>query len=174
MIKIFLPYLLLLTASLSFAQSDMRIHAGVGLGNDVSSYFALDYGNYLLKEDSKFNIGAQLGIVYFNFNNDNLTKDGQLYASLSLILKYELTSRFTLQLDTGSRIDLGKSKLAFNDVTGNLIPDTEVGNHKFFMPLLSYSINDQFGVFLGYQFVFEKDLDLNTLSVGLFFDLSSN
>jgi hypothetical protein len=77
-------------------------------------------------------------------------------------------------LDTGSRIDLRKSKLAFNDVTGNLIPDTEVGNHKFSMPLLSYSINDQFGVFLGYQFVFEKDLDMNTLSAGLLFDLSTD
>jgi hypothetical protein len=42
------------------------------------------------------------------------------------------------------------------------------------MPLLSYSINDQFGVFLGYQFVFEKDLDMNTLSAGLLFDLSTD
>ncbi|WP_405378297.1 hypothetical protein [Nonlabens sp. Asnod3-A02] len=172
--KTVLFYLLLLISALSIAQSDTRFHGGIGLSSDVSSYYAADYSNYLLKKESKFNVGAQLGGYYYNFNNDNLSKDSKLYGSLAFSLIYQITEKFTLQIDSGTKIPLGKPDVAFLNSMNNEIPDSEIGVHTFSMPLLTYNLNDDFGVFLGYHFVFEDRLDMNTLALGLRFSLSGN
>ncbi|MFT5925661.1 MAG: hypothetical protein ACI9WL_000402 [Rubritalea sp.] len=165
--RVFLFLTFILVSSLSFAQSDTRLHSGIGLNNDVSSYFAVDYGNYLLNEDSKFNIGAQLGGYFYNFNNDRLSRDSKLYGSLAFSLKYQISNKWKLQVDSGSKFALGKPNVSFLDQMNNEIPDSDIGNHAFTMPLLEYSINSYFGAFLGYHFVFEKELDMDTLSFGL-------
>jgi hypothetical protein len=72
-----------------------------------------------------------------------------------------------LQVDSGSKFALGKPNVSFLDQMNNEIPDSDIGNHAFTMPLLEYSINSYFGAFLGYHFVFEKELDMDTLSFGL-------
>jgi hypothetical protein len=156
---------------LSFSQSDTRFHSGIGLNNDVSSYFAIDYGNYLLNEDSKFNIGAQLGGYFYNFNNDRLSRDNKLYGSLAFSLKYHISKKWKLQVDSGTKFALGKSQVSFLDQLNNVIPDSDIGNLAFSMPLLEYSIKSYFGVFLGYHFVFEQELDMDTVSFGLRFNL---
>jgi hypothetical protein len=42
------------------------------------------------------------------------------------------------------------------------------------MPVLSYNLNKDNSVFLGYHFVFEDQLDMNTLSLGLRLSLSGD
>lgn len=166
--------LLILTSGLAVAQNDTRWNTGIGLGNDVSAYYALDYTNYLLKNESKFNLGAQIGGYYYDFDNDNLNRNGKIYGSLAFSLKYQISERFVLQVDSGAKIPLGKPDVAFIDGMNNRIPDSEIGNHAFSMPLLTYNLNDDFGLFLGYHFVFEDRLDMNTLSFGLRFSLSGD
>ncbi|MFB0903184.1 MAG: hypothetical protein QMB11_02280 [Nonlabens sp.] len=172
--KVFLFSIVLLISGLSIAQSDTRFHMGIGLSNDVSSYYSADYANYLLNKESKFNLGAQLGGYYYNFDNNNLSKDSKLYGSLAFSLRYQITEKFTLQVDSGTKIPLGKPEVAFIDSMNNKIPDSEIGVHAFTMPLLTYDWNDDFGIFLGYHFVFEDRLDMNTLSLGLRFSLSGD
>ncbi|MFT7081865.1 MAG: hypothetical protein ACJAT0_000332 [Nonlabens sp.] len=140
----------------------------------MSSYYSADYANYLLNKESKFNLGAQLGGYYYNFDNNNLSKESKLYGSLAFSLRYQITEKFTLQVDSGTKIPLGKPEVAFIDSMNNKIPDSEIGVHAFTMPLLTYDLNDDFGIFLGYHFVFEDRLDMNTLSLGLRFSLSGD
>ncbi|MEP0479656.1 MAG: hypothetical protein ABJD23_05540, partial [Nonlabens sp.] len=111
---------------------------------------------------------------YYNFNNDNLSKDSKLYGSLAFSLRYKITEKFTLQIDSGAKIPLGKPDVALLNSMNNEIPDSEIGTHTFSMPLLTYDLNEDFGVFLGYHFVFEDRLDMNTLALGLRFSLSGN
>jgi hypothetical protein len=170
--KWFVPFVLCSTMAL--AQSNMRIHSGLGLGNDVSSYYALDYGNYLLNKESKFNTGARLGMFYYNFDNNKLTNDSKLYGSLAFSLKYQITNKFTFQVDSGTKIPLGKSKVAFLDEMNNEIPDSDIERHTYSMPVLTYNLNRDTGVFLGYHFVFKDQLDMNTLSLGLRLSLSGD
>ncbi|WP_124979248.1 hypothetical protein [Nonlabens xiamenensis] len=172
--KAVLTFYLICISGISIAQSITKIHFGTGVNNDLSSYIALDYGNYLLNKDSNFNIGAQLGLHYLNFNTERLTKDDQFYVALGVSLKYQLTDKFRLQVDSGTRWELGKSEVSFKDESGNLIPGSAIGKHAFSMPTINYIIHDTIEVLLGYQFVFENDLDLNSLTVGLIIDLSSD
>jgi hypothetical protein len=65
--RVFLFLTFILVSSLSFAQSDTRLYSGIGLNNDVSSYFAVDYGNYLLNKDSKFNNRSTIRWLFLQF-----------------------------------------------------------------------------------------------------------
>lgn len=151
------------------AQSHTRIHSGIGVQNDISAYYAVDYGSFLLDENSKFNIGGHIGGYFYTFKNKNLNKNNKIYGLLNFILKYRLTNKFSLQIDSGTKISLGKSNLFMLDEMNEKIPDSRIASHAYTMPLIDYKINDTIAAFIGYQIVFENTINMDSFSFGLRF-----
>lgn len=159
---------IMMTATCSIcAQDANRLYSGIGTGKDTNYTITGDISLFLLKEESRFNIGTHIGMHYARFNNPSLATNGALFIQSGFQAQYRASKKVVARLDLSSRHPINKKNFSFIDAMGEPIPDSQLGGHVLLIPSIAYDITDITSAFIFYGAAFENRLNLNTLGLGI-------
>jgi len=159
--------MLLLLSQKSLAQGQLRFSGGLGTNKDITYNFAVDLSFNFLEESSKFNLGSNIGIYYYDFDEPLLATKDLYFYHLGLHFEYRILERLSVSTEVGSRNPFNDDNYNFNDPSGNPVPNSDLDSHIYLTPSLDCRINKTLGVFLFYNVAFEDRLDMNTIGIGV-------